>query len=200
VNDRTPDQTAADGAGPERIAPERAGGARRGAGLLLCAAAFALLRVPLLLWSAAGGDGSPDRGVRAAYRQAVEALTETQATRIANAVGLTSESEALLRRHLRAGRLVTFLPYPGPDWERILRNQFEQFKNLLYPTPRDAEFAQDAASLAKWIEPAMEGRLVVVDGTQENAELPVRGEFDLLGEQRLGPVRLRFWMLRKAVR
>jgi hypothetical protein len=162
--------------------------------LLCAAAAFALLRVPFALWSAG-------QGVPGAYRSAVAALTETQAVRTANAVGLTTASEALLRRHLsRAGRLVTFVPYQGPGWEGILRNQFEQFKNLLYPTPRDAEFAQDAAALAQWIEPAMEGRLVVVDGTQENAELPVRGEFELLGEQRLGAVRLRFWMLRKAAR
>ena len=184
MNDRTPD-----------AGPDRAGGARRGAPALLCAAAaFALLRVPFALWSAG-------QRVPAACQHAVAALTETQAARTANAVGLTTQSEALLRRHLpRNGRLVTFAPYPGPDWEGILRNQFEQFKNLLYPTPRDAEFAQDAASLAKWIDPAMEGRLVVVDGTQENAELPVRGEFELLGEQRLGAVRLRFWMLRKAAR
>ena len=55
-----------------------------------------------------------------------------------------------------------------------------------------------AAQLLETLDPELVGRLIVVDGTQEEIELPVPAEFELLHEHRLGASgRLRFWLLRR---
>jgi hypothetical protein len=107
---------------------------------------------------------------------------------------------------LRAGTppdalLVVFTPYPGPVAESLLRTQFERLQNLLYPHPREFRFAQGPAALQQLVTAEREGRLVVVDSTQEETELPAAAEFDLLADFRAGGnVRLRYWLLRKVVR
>ena len=172
--------------------PLAAQGPRAWPPLLLVAAAWALLRVPFLLWQA--GVQLPDT-----WLQARAGLTAGPAVLTEAAIGITPATERLLRQRLpQDGRLVVFCPYPGEVFEKLLRDSFERLKNLLYPTPRDAAFARDAAELRGAIAPAFTGKLVVVDGTQENRELPVAAEFELLGEQRIGAGRLRFWLLRKA--
>ena len=91
-----------------------------------------------------------------------------------------------------------FGPYPGDVFEALVRLQYERLKNLLYPTPRDATFARTPDQLLETLDPKLAGRLIVVDGTQEEVELPVPAEFELLHEHRLGASgRVRFWLLRR---
>lgn len=184
MNDPSP--SSAPGAAPRPV----------GVVLLAAAAVFLLARVPLLAWEA--GDS-----LSAVWRRAQDALSVPEAVRIESAVGVLAANQTLLQQRLgRDGRLVVYFPVAGTDsekvfWEKLLRDEYERLKNLLYPTPRDATFARNAEELTARLDPKLVGRLIVVDGTLADGELPVRAEFDLLTDQRIGPVRLRFWLLRK---
>lgn len=164
--------------------------------LLAAAAVFLLARVPLLAWES----GST---LSAVWRRAQDALSVPQSVRIESAVGVLSQNQTLLQQRLgRDGRLVVYFPVAGTAeekvfWEKLLRDEYERLKNLLYPMPRDVAFARNAEELTAKLDAKLAGRLIVVDGTLVDGELPVRAEFDLLVDQRLGPVRLRFWLLRK---
>lgn len=153
------------------------------------AAAWILARLP-------SGAVNAACGLPTAWRDVRTVLELDGAKRIARAAGVTPDVLALLRRTLgEDGRLVVYCPYRGTVVELIVRTQFERLKNLLYPTPRDVAFAHEAAELQQWVEARLAGRLVVVDGTQEPTELPVAARFDLLTEQRLGDMRVRYWLL-----
>lgn len=118
------------------------------------------------------------------------------------AIGMAKDALDALRAHLPADSLlVVFTPYPGPIAEGLLRTQFERLQNLLYPRPREFRFAQGTAALQALVTKDREGRLVIVDSTQEETELPVAAEFDLLADLRAGGnVRLRYWQLRRVAR
>jgi hypothetical protein len=118
------------------------------------------------------------------------------------AVGMSKDALDALRAGLPPEAcLAVFTPYPGPVAESLLRTQFERLQNLLYPRPRDFRFAQGTAALQALATKEREGRLVIVDSTQEEIELPVAAEFDLLADLRAGGnTRLRYWKLRKVAR
>lgn len=133
-----------------------------------------------------------------AWQRNLDAATLPARERIARTVGVPPALEALLRERLgETGRLVLFCPYPQEVFRNLLRLYFERVKNLLYPTPRDVSFAGSAAELAERIGAGPAGRLIVLDGTQEDVPLPVPGRFELLGELRIGSSRLRYWLLQK---
>lgn len=159
--------------------------------------AWLLLRVPFLLADTVRGQ--PDAWLEA--RAAVELPPDV---RIRMATGLTPTAIAMLRDAVPAdGRIVLFCPYPGREMEAFLRHAFEKVKNLLYPNPRAVYFAQGAPALGEHIRGDLVGKVVILDGTQETAELPAVGEFALLGEVPLGDrpagpgPRLRIWRLTK---
>jgi hypothetical protein len=161
--------------------------------LIGLALVWCLVRVPFLL--ADGAARLPET-----WRQARAAATRSRDELVDAAIGLPPAIERLLRERLpEDGRLVVYSPYRGEVAEYLLRTQFERLKNLLYPSPRDAHFALDAADLQRRIEARFDRKLVVVDGTQADAPLPVPGDFELLREQRLGgAMRVRYWLLRRA--
>jgi hypothetical protein len=163
--------------------------------LLAVALVWLFVRVPFLVADCAGR--LPD-----AWRQAGAALTQPRAALVEAAIGVTPTVERLLRERLpEDGRLVVYSPYRGEVAEYLVRTQFERLKNLLYPAPRDAHFALDADDLRRRLEARFAGKLVVVDGTQEDTPLPAPGEFELLADQRLGgAMRVRYWLLREAGR
>ncbi|MBK8096360.1 MAG: hypothetical protein IPK26_04590 [Planctomycetes bacterium] len=167
--------------------------------LACTAVAFAWLlsRLPFLLAETARRQ--PDAWLEA--RAAIELAPDV---RIRMATGLTPAAVTLLREAVPAdGRIVLFCPYPGREMEGFLRNAFEKVKNLLYPKPRAVYFAQGAPALGEHIRGELVGKVVILDGTQENAELPAIGEFALLGEVPIGDrpagpgPRLRIWRLVK---
>jgi hypothetical protein len=150
----------------------------------------------------------PERAAAAA-----RAVNDSAAVRIQRASGLSPALTAALGAALpRDGRLVLYSPYGGAAFEldaadvrgepaRQVRLLFERAKNLLYPEPRDVHFARDAAELLPHVEPVFVGRLVVLDGTLDDAPLAVGGgAFDLLHTTGAGEPRLRVWRLREVRR
>lgn len=156
--------------------------------------AWVLARLPFLVVAAGGKVGTACSEAAAAWREAPEA-------RIARASGVTPELIAAIRGAVpQGGRLVLFSPYPGRDFELLLRSAFERTKNLLYPEPRDVWFARNAGELRLHLHKELEQRLLVLDGTQEPTDLPVPGAFTLVGTHSLGGAgRLRLWRLDRVV-
>lgn len=139
---------------------------------------------------------------------AVRALQESPAQRIQRASGLAPEFLAAIRASMPVeGRLVLYSPYGGREFEldgsdprgepaRQVRGLFERAKNLLYPNPRDVRFARDPEELLGHVDAKLVGRLLVVDGTQGDAELTVGGRYELLYTSAPGVPRMRLWRLR----
>lgn len=133
---------------------------------------------------------------------------------ILRASGIAPELVAAIRANLPeaarpdGGRLVLYIPYGGGEYEmdaadprgamaRQVRELWGRMKNLLYPQPRDVQFAREAKELTPWLDPAYAGRLLVLDGTQplgaQPPPLAVGGRYTLLHEQRLGVLLMRLW-------
>jgi len=142
---------------------------------------------------------------------ATRALQESPQQRIQRASGLGPEFMAAIRAAMPVdGRLVLYSPYGGSEFEldgsdprgepaRQVRGLFERAKNLLYPSPRDVRFARDPEELLRHVDAKLVGRLVVVDGTQGEAELTVGGRYELLHTSAPGGPRMRVWRLRGGV-
>ena len=128
-------------------------------------------------------------------------MSEPQAQRIQQASGISPGLVAAIRTALpEGGRLVLYSPYPGPEHEFFLRALFERMKNLMYPDPRDVGFVRNADELRAHVQPGLEGKLVVVDGTQEPIDLSIGGAYELVHEEPIGAGRLRLWRLRQVIR
>ncbi len=162
----------------------------RGATLvwLVLLAIVVLVRLPVLVpatWSAAAN-------IAPAVRRGV---TLPAAERIQRVTGIGPAFVTAVREALPdGGRLVLYSPYVGTDLEFLLRLQFERTKNLLYPRPRDVHFASGAPPLLEKLEPALAGRLLVLDGTQGDAVLAIGGRYELLHTESIGGgARLRLW-------
>lgn len=153
-----------------------------------------LARLPGLV---AGAGGRVADGAAAIGR----VLREPPAERIQRTTAISPEFVAAVRSGLPpGGRLVIYGPYPGPQFEGLVRQQFERVKNLLYPAPRDVVYALSAAELGARVTPDFEGRLLVVDGTQEPVELTAGGRYELVHSESIGGAgRLRLWRLVKAL-
>ncbi len=135
-------------------------------------------------------------------------MQESPAVRIQRASGLSPEFLAAIRAAMPAGgRLVLYSPYGGREFEldgsdprgepaRQVRGLFERTKNLLYPHPRDVRFARDAVELLGHVEAKPVEPLLVIDGTQGDAELTVGGRYDLLHTSAPGVPRMRLWRRR----
>jgi hypothetical protein len=134
------------------------------------------------------------------WRQAQAALTQDATSLIQASTGMPLALQSQLRSLPPAARLVLFLPYPGDGAEALLRLQWERVKNLLYPRPREVSFARKPADMASLLVARNEGRLFVLDGTQEDIELPLVAEFQLLGTYEVGSSKLRLWQLVKVPR
>ena len=156
--------------------------------LLVVAVVFLLWRIPWQAFSSA-------KGWPSVLQRADEALHDSAAARIQKTIGLAPATVQLLRQRLsRDGRLVVYFRLLGNKdeqvfWEKLLRDKYEQIKNLLYPTPRDSAFARNEDELAQTLGPQWKGKLIVVDCTQDDGELPVRAQFELLTEERIGSIR-----------
>jgi hypothetical protein len=154
----------------------------------------------VVVWLAVMG-GSTASGLGETWAAAARGLGEPPAQRIQRASGISPAFAAAIREAVpRDGRLVLYSPYAGPEFEFVLRLLFERTKNLLYPAPRDVAFARLADELRGHVQPDMERRLVVVDGTQERVDLSIGGAWDLLHTEPLGAHQLRLWRLRKVMR
>jgi len=148
-------------------------------------------------------------GLGATWAALSRAVGDTPEQRIQRASGISPALVAAIRAALPAdGRLVVYSPYGGAEFEldgadprgepaRQVRVLFERAKNLLYPFPRDVAFARDADELRGKIEPGCEGRLLVIDGTQEPVELTIGGRYDFVHEEPIGTAKLRLWRLRE---
>lgn len=168
------------------------------------AAAAAAVTVWCALLGFRTAAGLPD-----AWAAARRGLGEPAALRIERASGISPALAAAIRAALpEDGRLVVYSPYGGQPFEldggdprgepaRLVRGLFERVKNLLYPRPRDVRFARDAGELRNHVDPALAGRLCVIDGTQEPVELAVGGAYELLFEEPGRIPRLRLWRLRR---
>lgn len=138
------------------------------------------------------------------------AWQEDDAATVLRTSGISPQLVAAIRTHLPdaqrpdGGRLVLYIPYGGGAYEmdaadprgamaRQVRELWGRAKNLLYPFPRDVQFAREAGELLPRLEPAYAGRLLVLDGTQEPRELTVGGTYTLVHEERLGVLRMRLW-------
>ncbi len=138
------------------------------------------------------------------------AWQEDDAATVLRASGISAPLVAAIRTHLPeahrpdGGRLVLYIPYGGGAYEmdandprgamaRQVRELWGRAKNLLYPFPRDVQFAREAGELLPRLDPAYAGRLLVLDGTQEPRDLAVGGRYTLVHEERLGVLRMRLW-------
>mgnify|MGYP000885808475 CR=1 FL=1 len=122
--------------------------------------------------------------------------------RIEGAMGIRPDETAILRRYFaHDGRIVVYC-----DVARLpeaLRHEAEVrvhmiaigTVNMLYPTPRDQAFCTEPEKLQRAIDPALAGRLLVVDFTPGDAPLPVRERFELLHVSERVGARVRFWSL-----
>lgn len=172
----------------DQMTPERARQRPWALAALGLAVGWLLVRVPF-------GAAAAIERLPATWTEARAAFVLPADARIEHALGVPPRVAELLRRSLpEDGRLVVYSPYPGPAGD-LVRLQYERLKNLLYPTPREARFARDVEELQQHVERRFERRLVVVDGTQESIELPVAARFELLHEQRIGAMRVRYWRL-----
>ena len=176
------------GTGPaERSAP----GAAPALVVLAVMVAWLGLRLPFQLPSAAASVPADLVKFEAALRVAPARLVEV-------AAGITPAMVEILRQQADGDPVVVYGP-ATPEAEAWVRLMFERLKNLTYPNPREFAYAlgvDGPQGLARLVTQANENRLLVLDYSQSQAELPIAAQFDEVGRG----LHVRFWKLRKAAR
>ena len=176
------------GTGPaERGAP----GAVPALVVLAVMVAWLGLRLPFQLPAAAACVPADLVKFEAALRVAPARLVEV-------AAGITPAMVEILRQQADGDPVVVYGP-ATPEAEAWVRLMFERLKNLTYPNPREFAYAlgvDGPQGLARLVTQANENRLLVLDYSQSQAELPVAAQFEDAGRG----LHMRFWRLRKAGR
>lgn len=153
--------------------------------------AWIALRLPFQLPAAAATVPADLVKFEAALRAAPGRLVEV-------AAGITPAMVEVLRQQADGDPVVVYGP-ATPEAEAWVRLMFERLKNLTYPHPREFAYALGAdgpQGLARFVTQANENRLLVLDYSQSQAELPIAAQFDDAGRG----LHMRFWKLRKAAR
>ena len=153
--------------------------------------AWVALRLPLQLPAALASLGEDRVKFEAALRVPPERLVEV-------AAGITPAMVDVLRQQAGGDPVVVYGP-ATPEAEAWVRLMFERLKNLTYPRPSEFAYAlgmDGPQGLARFVTQSNENRLLVLDYSQSQAELPVAAQFEDAGRG----LHMRFWRLRKAGR
>lgn len=177
--------------------PGTAPGAQSGPGstaalvALVVMVAWLGLRLPFQLHAAAATVPGDLVKFEAALRVAPARLVEV-------AAGITPAMVEILRQQADGDPVVVYGP-ATPEAEAWVRLMFERLKNLTYPRPREFAYAlgvDGPQGLARFVTQQNENRLLVLDYSQSQAELPIAAQFEEAGRG----LHMRFWKLRKAAR